>query len=261
MAETSERWSLIKRIFQDALEREPGERDAFLDAACTGDHSLRQEVDSLLRAFEEAGSYLDGPLGADELPTLGLDDVPDDNDELPGQIGPYKILSLLGEGGMGSVYLAEQSEPFQRRVAIKIIKLGMDTKEVVARFESERQALALMNHPNIAKVFDAGSTEAGRPYFVMEYIAGIPINKYCDEQRVSTRDRLAMFQRLCRAVQHAHQKGIIHRDLKPSNVLVTLEEGTAVPKVIDFGVAKAISKTLTRKTLFTEHFHGVSPHW
>jgi formylglycine-generating enzyme required for sulfatase activity len=170
----------------------------------------------------------------------------------PKNIGPFKILEVLGQGGMGVVYLAEQEKPIRRRVALKLIKLGMDTKEVIARFESERQALALMNHPNIARVLDAGVTEKGSPYFVMEHIAGIRISDYCDRFRLNTRERLDLFMPVCQAVQHAHQKGIIHRDLKPSNVLVTLIDGKPVPKVIDFGVAKATNQRLTEQTVFTQ---------
>jgi serine/threonine protein kinase len=166
-------------------------------------------------------------------------------------IGPYRVLSLIAEGGMGVVYLAEQQTP-HRRVALKVIKAGMDTRQVVARFETEREALGLMDHPSIAKVFDAGETQAGRPYFVMEYVAGVPITDYCDRHQLRTSDRLALFLQVCGAVQHAHQKGVIHRDIKPSNVLITVVEGTPVPKVIDFGVAKATSRRLTEKTLFTE---------
>ncbi len=173
--------------------------------------------------------------------------------EQPGdQIGPYKLLEPLGEGGMGVVYLAEQSEPVQRRVAVKIIKPGMDTSRVIARFEAERQALAIMDHPNIARVFDAGATERGRPYFAMELVKGVPITQYCDEHRLDPRERLQLFQEVCHAVQHAHQKGIIHRDLKPSNVLVAQYDDQPVPKIIDFGVAKATQHRLTNKTMFTE---------
>jgi eukaryotic-like serine/threonine-protein kinase len=168
-----------------------------------------------------------------------------------GRIGRYKLLEEIGEGGYGTVYLAEQTEPIRRRVALKVIKLGMDTKQVIARFEAERQALALMDHPNIAKVLDAGATETGRPFFVMEMVQGIKITDYCDQRRLSTRERLDLFIAVCRAVQHAHQKGIIHRDLKPSNILVSTAEGAPVPKVIDFGVAKATQRPLTDKTLFT----------
>jgi serine/threonine protein kinase len=166
-------------------------------------------------------------------------------------IGRYKLLQQIGEGGFGVVFMAEQTEPVQRKVAIKVIKAGMDTREIIARFEAERQALALMDHPNIARVLDAGTTASCRPYFVMELVKGIPITNYCDQASLSTRDRLELFIQVCRAVQHAHQKGIIHRDLKPSNVLVTLHDGEAVPKVIDFGVAKALGQKLTEKTLFT----------
>jgi eukaryotic-like serine/threonine-protein kinase len=169
------------------------------------------------------------------------------------QIGRYKLLQAIGEGGMGTVWMAEQREPVKRRVALKLIKLGMDTKQVIARFEAERQALALMDHPNIARVLDAGATETGRPYFVMEYIRGVPILEYCDTEKLDTNARLELFTRVCQAIQHAHQKGIIHRDIKPSNVLVTLHDGVALPKVIDFGIAKATSSELTTRTLFTEH--------
>jgi serine/threonine protein kinase/Tfp pilus assembly protein PilF len=169
-----------------------------------------------------------------------------------GRIGPYKILQKLGEGGMGIVYLAEQEHPIRRRVALKIIKLGMDTRAVIARFEAERQALALMNHPNVAKVFDAGETEQGRPYFVMEYVKGVPITEHCDRQRLTTKERLGIFMQVCEGVQHAHQKGIIHRDIKPSNVLVQVQDGKRVPKIIDFGVAKATAQRLTERTIFTE---------
>src|SRR5688500_15268032 len=167
-------------------------------------------------------------------------------------IGPFKILQKLGEGGCGVVYMAEQEKPIRRRVAVKLIKLGMDTKQVIARFEAERQALALMDHPNIAKVLDAGATDHGRPYFVMELVRGIKITEYCDQNNLPTEQRLNLFVQVCQAIQHAHQKGIIHRDIKPSNILVTLHDSVAVPKVIDFGIAKATEQRLTDKTLFTE---------
>ena len=169
------------------------------------------------------------------------------------QFGPYKTLRLLGKGGMGVVYLAEQQQPIRRLVALKVIKLGMDTREVIARFESERQALALMDHPNIARVFDAGASDDGRPYFVMEYVPGIPISEYCDQNRLNNRERMELFITVCHAVQHAHQKGIIHRDIKPSNVLVSVQDGRPVAKMIDFGVAKATNQNLTERTFFTEH--------
>src|SRR2546421_8601751 len=172
------------------------------------------------------------------------------------KIGHYKLLQLIGEGGFGSVYMAEQLHPVRRKVALKIIKLGMDTRQVIARFEAERQALAMMDHPNIAKVHDAGATETGRPYFVMELVKGVPITKYCDEHRLTPRERLGLFATVCQAVQHAHQKGIIHRDLKPTNVLVAAYDGKPVVKVIDFGVAKALGERLTERTLVTG-FGGV----
>src|SRR5258708_2901378 len=169
----------------------------------------------------------------------------------PEQIGVFRILEVIGEGGMGVVYKAEQREPVRRVVALKVIKLGMDTKEVVARFEAERQALAMLSHPNVAKVFEAGMTEQGRPYFAMEHVPGVPLTEYCDKNKLSTDERLELIIPVCQAVQHAHQKGIIHRDLKPSNILVTMVDGKPVPKVIDFGIAKATSRQLTARTLFT----------
>ena len=168
-------------------------------------------------------------------------------------IGPYKLLQKIGEGGMGAVFMAEQEKPVRRRVALKVIKPGMDTGQVVARFEAERQALAMMDHQNIARVLDAGATDTGRPYFVMELVKGVPITEYCDQNNLSPKERLELFIPVCQAIQHAHQKGIIHRDVKPSNVLVTLYDGKPVPKVIDFGVAKAIEQRLTEKTMFTQH--------
>jgi len=178
---------------------------------------------------------------------------PDPDDQAVGQsIGPYKLLERLGEGGWGTVYVAEQQKPVRRRVALKVIKLGMDTRQVVARFEAERQALAMMDHPNIAKVLDAGATETGRPYFVMELVRGVKITKYCDLNKLSTAQRLDLFIMVCQAVQHAHQKGIIHRDLKPSNIMITLHDGVPVPKVIDFGIAKATEGRLTDATIYTQ---------
>ncbi|MHC4626159.1 MAG: serine/threonine protein kinase, partial [Planctomycetota bacterium] len=168
-------------------------------------------------------------------------------------IGRYKLLDEIGEGGMAIVYMAEQSEPIRRKVALKIIKLGMDTKQVIARFEAERQVLAMMDHPNVAKVLDAGATDAGRPYFVMELVKGVSITEYCDKNKLDTRQRLDLFIQVCNAVEHAHQKGIIHRDLKPANVMVTLHDGTPVPRVIDFGISKATNQRLTEKTLFTRY--------
>ena len=237
-----------KDIFAEALRlKNPAERAAYLDRVCAGNPALRQEVESLLIADAQAGDFLDLTRS---LP------APDFLIEPTGtMIGRYKLLQKIGEGGFGVVYMAEQVEPLQRKVALKIIKAGMDSKEVIARFEAERQALALMDHPGIANILDAGATEAGRPYFVMELVNGIPITDYCDLKKLPTAERLQLFMKVCHAVQHAHQKGIIHRDLKPSNVLVTLHDGEAVPKVIDFGVAKALGHKLTQKTLFTAFQH------
>src|SRR6516225_495184 len=233
-------------IFAQALEFEsPGERAAFLDRACGDNPALRAEVEALLGAHEHSGDLLDLPETVQPTSTVA-------GPENPGTvIGPYKLLEQIGEGGMGTVWMAEQTEPIQRRVAVKVVKEGMDSKQVLARFQAERQALALMEHPNIAKVLDAGKTPSGRPYFVMELVKGQPITKYCDEKRLGVRERLELFADVCRAVQHAHQKGIIHRDLKPSNVLVAPYDGRPVVKVIDFGVAKATGERLTDKTLFT----------
>ncbi len=215
--------------------------------ACGTGAELRAEVESLLEARQHLSGFL-------ESPAVALAATADVSylAELPGtQIGPYKLLEQIGEGGMGIVYVASQKEPLRRKVALKIIKPGMDTREVVARFEAERQALALMDHPNIAKVFDAGATDAGRPYFAMELVKGTPITEYCDRAQLSTRERLALFVTLCHGVQHAHQKGVIHRDLKPSNLLVEVHDVRPVPKIIDFGIAKAVGQQLTEKTFHT----------
>jgi eukaryotic-like serine/threonine-protein kinase len=235
------------------LELPPAERLAYLDGACAGDAALRQQVEGLLRAHEQAGTFLETSPASLALASTPLTEKPGD------RIGRYKLLQQIGEGGCGVVYMAEQEEPVRRRVALKIIKLGMDTKQVVARFEAERQALAMMDHPNIAKVLDAGATETGRPFFVMELVRGVPITVYCDENNIPMQQRLELFIQVCQAVQHAHQKGIIHRDIKPSNILVTVNDGLPVPKVIDFGIAKATTgQQLTDKTLFTafEQFIG-----
>jgi serine/threonine protein kinase/tetratricopeptide (TPR) repeat protein len=243
-----------RAVFDHALEvRSAAERQAYLAEAC-GDHAgLRQKVDALLRAYDDAGDFLESPapnLALDA--TLGQPVVDAPVREGPGtEVGPYKLLEQIGEGGMGVVFLAEQQRPVRRQVALKVIKAGMDTRQVVARFEAERQTLALMDHPNIAKVHDAGATESGRPFFVMELVKGVPITAYCDAQRLTPKDRLGLFVQVCQAVQHAHTKGIIHRDLKPSNVLVALYDGMPVPKVIDFGVAKATGGRLTDHTVFT----------
>lgn len=249
-----------REIFIAALQRDdPEDRGAFVDEACWADEGLRNRVQALLGTFQKAGSFLLEP--AANLAVLGAFASTDANlprtigpvsAEGPGtSIGPYKLMEQIGEGGMGVVYVAEQTEPVRRRVALKVIKPGMDSKQVIARFEAERQALAMMDHPNIARVFDGGMTPSGRPYFVMELVRGLPITEYCDQQQLSIPERLELFVLVCRAVQHAHQKGVIHRDIKPSNVLVTVIDGAAVPKVIDFGVAKATGQALTEKTLCT----------
>jgi len=242
----------METIFHAALALRPEERAAFLTSACGSNVQLRQRVGELLRGCEAPMSFLPEQPGqspdnlASQAPSRVI------ATERPGdKIGRYKLLQKLGEGGCGVVYMADQEEPVRRRVALKIIKLGMDTREVVARFEAERQALALMDHANIARVLDAGSTDTGRPYFVMELVRGIKITEYSDQNSLATQERIELFIQVCRAIQHAHQKGIIHRDIKPSNVLVTLHDGVPVPKVIDFGIAKAAQGRLTDHTLFT----------
>jgi WD40 repeat protein/serine/threonine protein kinase len=239
-----------KEIFGEALELGSlEEQRAFVKGACGNDESLRQAVEGLLEAYSQAGGFIP-PRTSDPAA------VPHDSSsgEGPGAvIGRYKLLQKIGEGGMGVVFMAEQEEPVRRRVALKIIKLGMDTQQVVARFEAERQALALMDHPNIAKVLDGGATDTGRPYFVMELVQGVPITEFCDKNRLPAEERIKLFILVCQAIQSAHQKGIIHRDIKPTNILVTLNAGVPVPMVIDFGVAKATQQKLTEKTVFTNY--------
>jgi serine/threonine protein kinase len=238
----------IDTIFCDALEiANDDDRAAFLDRATGEDPELRQQVEMLLEAHFLAGRFLESPAAS---PTVA--DEPSAPGEGPGTvIGHYALLERIGEGGMGEVWMAEQLEPMQRKVALKIIKAGMDTRQVIARFEAERQALALMDHPNIAKVFDAGATDSGRPYFVMELVNGTPVTRYCAEHRLTLRERLELFVPVCQATHHAHQKGIIHRDIKPSNILVASYGGRPLPKLIDFGVAKATGQRLTERTLYT----------
>ncbi|MGC9940569.1 MAG: protein kinase [Verrucomicrobiota bacterium] len=236
-------------LFAMLLEKPVDQRPAFLDVICATDPLLRRRLDNLLAAHDEPDESPPAPAGKATV-KLSLPNIPD---EAVGQtLGRYKLMERIGEGGCGVVYVAEQTQPVRRRVALKVIKLGMDTKQVVARFEAERQALAMMDHPNIAKVLDAGSTETGRPYFVMELVRGIRITDYCDQNQLSTRERLDLFIKICQAIQHAHQKGIIHRDIKPSNILVTLHDGVPVPKVIDFGIAKATEGRLTDATVYTQ---------
>jgi WD40 repeat protein/serine/threonine protein kinase len=235
-----------EELFAAAIQTPLAERAALLDRACAGDTSVRAQVESLLAAHDHPDSLLEGPVWNATIEMIPC------MTESPGTIiGPYKLLEQIGEGGFGVVFMAEQQRPVRRRVALKVIKPGMDTRQVIARFEAERQALALMDHPNIARVLDAGATESGRPYFVMELVRGTPLSEFCDQNRLSVGPRLELFITVCHAVQHAHQKGIIHRDIKPNNVLITLHDGTPVAKVIDFGVAKATGQQLTEKTLFT----------
>jgi serine/threonine protein kinase/WD40 repeat protein len=240
---------IIKLLHEAKAQPAGAERARFLAEACGDDAVLKEQIVSLLEADADDSE-------SDFLSSIPVNREPISATEKPGdRIGHYKLLEQIGEGGCGVVYMAEQLEPVRRRVALKVIKLGMDTKQVIARFEAERQALAMMDHPNIAKVFDGGATGTGRPYFVMELVRGVCITRFCDEARLPTQERLRLFIRVCQAVQHAHQKGIIHRDLKPSNILVTVNDGQPVPKVIDFGIAKATEQRLTDKTLFTQ-FHS-----
>jgi serine/threonine protein kinase/tetratricopeptide (TPR) repeat protein len=243
----------LREIFDGAIEKSGIERRAFLDGACVGEPGLRAQIESLIAAGEERDAFLSSPT-SDSGPGSDAATVDSPLPEGPGtRIGLYKILQLIGEGGFGSVFMAEQEQPVSRKVALKIIKLGMDTKAVIARFEAERQALAIMDHPNIARVLDAGATDTGRPFFVMELVKGDPVVEYCDKNNLSIEDRLELFAQVCNAVQHAHTKGIIHRDIKPSNILVSTQDGQPHAKVIDFGIAKATASKLTEKTLFTEH--------
>ena len=256
-----------EEVFYAALEvKDSGERRAFLERACAGDSDLRAMVETMLNSQKDVERFFMDSLPAltpsvEVVEFLSSERPADQNGgesftdaELGTRIGPYKLLQKIGEGGCGVVYMAEQEEPVRRRVAVKVIKLGMDTKSVIARFEAERQALAMMDHPNIARVLDAGATETGRPYFVMELVRGIKITSFCDENRLDTHRRLDLFIQTCHAIQHAHQKGIIHRDIKPSNVLVTMLDGVPMPKVIDFGIAKATTgDRLTDKTVFTAY--------
>jgi eukaryotic-like serine/threonine-protein kinase len=256
--------SLVEDIFLAAVEKAtPEERAAYLDEVCRNDQELRRRVERLLAAHPKAVGFLEPPAqaaqpaagGATVDPADGLPETQDYGDPTAhvGAVlaGKYKLIEEIGAGGMGSVFMAQQTEPVRRAVAVKVIKAGMDSRAVLARFEAERQALALMDHPNIAKVLDAGTTDGGRPFFVMELVKGTPITRYCDEHKLTPRQRLELFVPVCQAIQYAHQKGIIHRDIKPSNVLVALYDDKPVPKVIDFGVAKAAGKSLTDKTLMT----------
>ena len=236
--ETPEQWPRLKEIVAEALEREPQGRDAYLDEACADNVPLRLEVESLLAAFDQAGGFFD------------IDDTTEPSN-CPGNLGPYRLIRELGVGGMGQVWLAEQTEPVRRFIALKLIRAGIYDTAVLHRFQAERQSLAIMDHPAIAKVFDAGTTPAGQPYFAMEYVAGLPITDYCDQKRLGIQERLSLFVQVCEGVQHAHQKTIIHRDLKPSNILVVEVDGKPRPRIIDFGLAKAIAPSEPGHTLFT----------
>lgn len=238
--ETKAQWTRIKEVFGAAIEREPGERSAFLREACAGDLMLLQEVESLLEAHDAVSPIPESPWKVPPAAQLKIR-----------SIGPYQLVRKIGEGGMGQVWLAEQAAPLHRKVALKLIRLGTYDDTLLHRFQSERQSLAVMDHPSIAKVFDAGATSEGQPYFVMEYVAGIPITDYCDQKKLKIRDRLQLFITVCEAVQHAHQKAIIHRDLKPANILVTEIDGKAVPRIIDFGLAKAIGASAAVEPLQT----------
>jgi non-specific serine/threonine protein kinase/serine/threonine-protein kinase len=249
------RWERISAVLDEAMELPPPERDAYLDRACSGDAALRADVEALLRADERAGEFLeDGAAARQSLFGELLDEVDQAADAMVGRtVGAWRLVRRLGEGGMGVVYLAERAgSGLEQKAALKLVKRGMDTGQVLARFEAERQALALMDHPAIAKVYDAGTTDDSRPYFAMEYVPGVPITQHCDEAGVANRERLALFLEVCDGVQHAHQKAVIHRDLKPSNVLVRVRDGRAAPTIIDFGVAKALTRPLTERTLATE---------
>lgn len=230
-------------IFAEALELPPAARAAFVARSCDGDPALRARVEALLAAHDRAGGFMVEPAVGNLLLAA--------EEQLGDVIGRYTLVKKIGEGGCGSVYLAEQKTPVRRRVALKIIKVGMDTRQVIARFEGERQALALMDHPDIAHVLDAGATDAGRPFFVMDFVDGVPVTRYCDERRLSVSARLELFTRICLALQHAHQKGIVHGDIKPSNIMVTLHDGAPVPKVIDFGISKATEARLADQLMLT----------
>jgi predicted unusual protein kinase regulating ubiquinone biosynthesis (AarF/ABC1/UbiB family) len=239
---TPQRYERLHRLFESACELDPDERSALLDRECADDPTVRREAEALLARYSVPSAFLESPALSEDFCLADVGKLDRGAAELePGhRIDRYLIREPLGEGGVAEVYLAEQEKPVRRRVALKVIKPGMDSRQVIARFEAERQALAMMDHACVARVFDAGTTEVGRPYFVMEHVPGISITEHCIRYKLSVEDRLRLFMQVCEGVQHAHQKGIIHRDLKPGNVLVLTKDGQAVPKVIDFGVAKAL---------------------
>jgi serine/threonine protein kinase len=238
----SDQWNKAKEIFAGALEREPDLRVAFLREACGVEESLRTELESLLAAYENSAGWSKPPWL--EAATESILEIK--------SIGPYRLIRKLGEGGMGQVWLAEQTAPVRRQVAVKLVRIGAFDEAVLRRFQAERQSLAMMDHPAIAKVFDAGATPEGQPYFVMEYVAGLPITDYCNQHKLGIHERLALFIETCDGVQHAHQKAIIHRDLKPANILVVEVDGNPMPRIIDFGLAKALTPQLEGQTLFTQ---------
>ena len=255
----SERPERLRQLFEDAFRLPESERSAFLRLKCGSDRELLLEIESLLSQASSTSTTIGDLRLGESLETsattahgmstesaLAGGQVEDDH------FGPYSILRPIGEGVMGTVYIAEQTQHIHRKVALKVVKLGMDTRQVIARFESERQALALMEHPHIAQIYDAGTSEKGRPYFVMEYVPGVAITQYCDERLLDTRERLKMFVTVCEALQHAHQKGVIHRDIKPSNILVFEQDGKPFPKVIDFGIAKATDQRAAEQSAFTQ---------
>ena len=242
-----DQWERTKQIFEETLRVSAEERSKFLDVACGNDLELRAEVESLIASHERAGSQFLAAT-APEILDLTASSPQAERNKV---IGPYQLVKTIGEGGMGQVWLAQQTAPLQRKVALKLIRWGMYDDTLLHRFQAERQSLALMDHPSIAKVFDAGATPEGQPYFVMEYVPGVPITDYCDQNRLKIRDRLELFVKVCEGVQHAHQKAIIHRDLKPANILVVEVDGKPVPRIIDFGLAKAINAEITEGTLHT----------
>jgi eukaryotic-like serine/threonine-protein kinase len=249
-----ERQSRVEQLVQEALELEEKQRGEFLERHCAGDTSLRHEVESFLAFGKDAENFMEASALQVAAQALAMEDHAPQGGEENGQarsIGPYQLLTKIGEGGMGQVWLAEQSAPLQRRVALKLIRWGMYDDTLLHRFQAERQSLAVMDHPSIAKVFDAGATPEGQPYFVMEYVAGVPITDYCDQKKLKIRDRLELFVKVCEGVQHAHQKAIIHRDLKPANILVVEVDGKPVPRIIDFGLAKAIGTEFAGESLHT----------
>ncbi len=256
---TVENWDRVKELLHQAMQLAPEQRARFLDAACPSDTALRDEVESLLSADEGIrSSFMQSPPLANEL-SADLDGIGTTVALAAGQVFAqrFQLVRKLGEGGMGQVWLAEQTSPVRRQVALKLIKAGMYDEAVVQRFQSERQSLAIMDHPAIAKVFDAGATPQGQPYFVMEYVPGLPITEYCDQKKLKIRDRLELFVQACEGVQHAHQKAIIHRDLKPANILVVEVDGKPMPRIIDFGLAKATTPQVAGESIFTQMGHFV----